>query len=147
MREEYCQYSARRPDFAARTMALRLLFLRPLSHGQRGSGLAADRRPAGQGRGKSNPCDVRQLCGEGWRSSLQYLPGAGPNGEILAKYRKIHLFGCQSREKQLLTPVLPPDFEKNNEGLSCRKNSTYSIERSRISDDKLPRKRYQLEET
>jgi predicted amidohydrolase len=28
----------------------------------------------------------------------------GPDGRILAKYRKIHLFGFQSREKQLLTP-------------------------------------------
>jgi predicted amidohydrolase len=27
----------------------------------------------------------------------------GPDGRILAKYRKIHLFGFQSREKQLLT--------------------------------------------
>lgn len=28
----------------------------------------------------------------------------GPDGGILAKYRKIHLFGFQSREKQLLSP-------------------------------------------
>jgi predicted amidohydrolase len=28
----------------------------------------------------------------------------GPDGAILAKYRKIHLFGFQSREKQLLSP-------------------------------------------
>ena len=28
----------------------------------------------------------------------------GPDGQILAKYRKIHLFGFQSKEKQLLSP-------------------------------------------
>jgi predicted amidohydrolase len=28
----------------------------------------------------------------------------GPDGDIFAKYRKIHLFGFQSQEKQLLTP-------------------------------------------
>jgi predicted amidohydrolase len=28
----------------------------------------------------------------------------GPDGRILAKYRKIHLFGFQSREKELLSP-------------------------------------------